>query len=84
MNHIQMKYMIKKGAYDAAFALKDWELVDKLEDQYLDAESDLVEWTLQEVEKTGKMSKEDIAFVRKNMSVKQIEKLAEMGMRLAV
>ncbi|ODA08485.1 hypothetical protein [Paenibacillus polymyxa] len=51
MNNVQKNYMVAKAAYDAAKENEDWELVERLEIPYLEAESDMVEWALDHAEK---------------------------------
>jgi len=82
MHKVQTEYAKAKAAYDAAFEAKNWELVDQLEDAYLEAEMALIEWTLEQVEKSGLMPKEEIEFIRDNMGPEQMEKIAELGFRL--
>lgn len=77
MHKVQWEYAKAKAAYDAAFEVEDWELVDQLE-----AEMALIERTLEQVEKSGLMSKEDIEFIRDNMMPEHMEKIAELGFRL--
>lgn len=84
MNQLQKTYTLAKAAYDTAFKNEDWELVDKLEDTYIEAEFALVDWAFDEAEKTGKISREDIEFIRKNSNLEQWAKFVDMGMRLAV
>jgi hypothetical protein len=82
MNEIQKAYATAKAAYETAFEAKNWELVDQLEDAYIEAQLTLIDWTIEQVEKTGLMPKEDIEFIRKNMNNEQMDKIAEMGLRL--
>lgn len=81
----QRRYMVAKSQYEAAIRLSDWEWADRMEDGYLDAESDLVEWMIDEAEKTGKMPKKEIELLRKNwVSEKYRPRIIEMAMSLAI
>jgi hypothetical protein len=82
MNKLQLDYLKAKVAYDTAFETEDWELVDQLEDPYLDAEFALADWVFQVAERTGLISKEDLEYIRKNANGEQWDKLIEMGVRL--
>lgn len=84
LNQVQKTYITAKAAYDAAFKNEDWDLVDKLEDPYIESEFALVTWTFDECIKTGKFSKKDADFMIKNSNTDQWNKFVDMGMRLAV
>lgn len=82
MNELQKAYAMAKAAYDAAFAAENWDLVDKLEDPYLDAELALADWAFEVVIATGQMTKEDTDFLRRNANGERWEKIVDMAFRL--
>ena len=82
MNELQKTYAIAKAAYDAAFEAKNWDLVDKLEDPYIDAELALMDWAFAVVIATGKMTKEDTDFLRRNANGEKWDNLVNMAFRL--
>lgn len=84
INQIQKAYMEAKAAYDTAFKMEDWDLVDQLEDPYLDAEIALVDWSFDECVKTGKFSRSDADLLRRNSNEAQWKKFVDMALRLAV
>jgi hypothetical protein len=83
MNQLQKDYAMKKAAYEAAFKMENWDLVDKLEDPMIEAEFKLMDWCFEVVEKTGQMSSEDIDLLRRNSNLDQWDKMVDMALRLA-
>lgn len=84
MTELQAKYVAVKAAYDEAFKMENWELVDQLEDDYIETEFALVEWSFEEVQKTGKMSAEECEMLRKNSNLEQWSRMVDLALRLAV
>ncbi|MCP1306956.1 hypothetical protein [Paenibacillus tyrfis] len=83
MNEIQQAYATAKAAYDAAVESENWELVEQVEDIYLDAESVLVEWALNVAEKTGRLSANEMELLRKNW-IQHHERIVKLAMKLSV
>lgn len=81
MTQLQRSYILAKAAYDAAFKTENWELVDKLEDPYLELEFELVEWLKEEAAKTGKMTKEELDYIHQNAGLDVHEKMVDMALR---
>lgn len=82
MNQLQKKYFEKKTIYEVAFKNHDWETVDAVEDEYLDAEFAMVEWMEKRIISTGQMTKEEIDYIRKNSNEEQWNKIVDMASRL--
>ncbi|WP_025847567.1 hypothetical protein [Paenibacillus ehimensis] len=82
MNQIQQAYALAKAAYDAAVESENWELVEQLEDAYLDSESILVDWALTVAEKSGKLSDKEIELLRKNWALHH-ERIVNLAMKLS-
>lgn len=81
MTELQQAYTLAKAAYDAAFKAEDWDLVDKLEDPYLDLEFELVEWLKEEAAKTGKITKEELNFTHEKGGLSVHERMVDMALR---
>ena len=81
MTELQKAYTLAKAAYDAAFKAEDWDLVDKLEDPYLDLEFELVEWLKEEAAKTGKITKEELNFTHEKGGLSVHERMVDMALR---
>lgn len=82
MNTIQKKYIKAKAAYETAFKMGRWDLVDQLEDPMIEAEFALVDWAFEVAVKSGQMSKEDTDFMRRNSNGEQWEKLVDLALRM--
>jgi hypothetical protein len=83
MNQIQLAYITAKAAYDTAVEVKDWKLVESLEEPYLDAEFELVQWALDQAENSGLVSPADLSILRRRWTL-QSEKVIDLALRLAV
>lgn len=70
MNTIQSAYLKAKSAYDQAFAAENWELVEQLEDTYIDAEITLVNWAIDQATSTGLMKPEEEKLLRTHWTLK--------------
>lgn len=82
MNEIQKEFIEIKAAYDAAVETENWDLVDELEDAYLDAEEKLVNFAINEASQY--MTDEEIKTLRENWAnPKFTEQLINLALRLA-
>lgn len=79
---LQADYIVKKAAYDQAFEQKNWQLVDELEDPYLESEFALFDEVGKIVVKTGKMSEEDVEYIRRHSNLEQWAKMIDLAVRL--
>jgi hypothetical protein len=83
MNTIQAKYIQLKAIYDQAFNSQNWVQVEAIEDEYLEAEEQLVHWAISQAEATGKLNAEDIQMLRKNwMHDKYRDKIINLALKL--
>lgn len=82
MNNIQKTYAKAKAAYETAFKMARWDLVDQLEDPMLDAEFALVDWAFTVAIASGEMSQADADLLRRNSSGDQWEKLVDLAFRM--
>ncbi|MBU7318433.1 hypothetical protein [Paenibacillus oleatilyticus] len=82
MNEIQQAYETAKAVYDAAVESENWDLVEQVENAYLDAESSLVNWALDVAEKTGRLSANEMDLLRKNW-VQHNERIVSLAMKLS-
>ncbi|KJD42543.1 hypothetical protein [Paenibacillus terrae] len=85
MNNVQKNYMVEKAAYDAAKENEDWELVERLEIPYLEAESEMVEWALDHADKSNMIPPELILTLRDKWMFPQYhERMVDLAFRLSV
>jgi hypothetical protein len=82
MNEIQLNYLNIKKQYDELEKAEQWDELEEIEDQYLDAESDLVNWAIEETIKAG-MTKEDAEYLKRNWTQNQ-EKVIKLALSLKV
>ena len=79
MNVLQNDYLKLKLSYENATKNEEWELVDKLEDTFLDAESNLVKWALDLVRSNG--NNELANFWEVNWT-KEVDKFINLALKL--
>lgn len=85
MNEQQQRYAVAKKAYDAAVAAEDWDLVEKIEDEHLDAESALVAWMFSVAEDSGKMPAKELALLKDRWIFPEWNgRIIDMAMRLSL
>ena len=83
MNEIQKKYIQAKAAYEAAVRSHEWELADKLSDEFLDAEAKLVKWAFEKIDETGMMSDVELSTMWKNWTnPKYTDRILDLCVRL--
>lgn len=80
MNQIQQNYINLKAQYDQLEQSEQWEQLEAMEDNLLDAEFDLVNWSLDEL---AKHDKESSDFLRKNWT-QNSNKMIDIALRLKV
>ncbi|CDQ21680.1 hypothetical protein [Halobacillus karajensis] len=83
MNQLQKQYALKKAEWDTALeniSKISEDTLDAIEDDLIDAEEALVEWSIQVAEKAG-MTKEDADALRKNRVIYS-DQLIDKAMRL--
>jgi hypothetical protein len=82
MNELQLNYLNLKNQYDALEKAEQWDELEEMEDQFLDAESNLVNWAIDETMKAG-MKKEDAEFLKRNWT-QNPEKVIKLALALKV
>lgn len=82
MNQLQLNYLNLKKKMEELERAEQWEKLEEIEDQFLDAESELVEWAINQTEKTG-MDKKDAEFLKKNWT-RNIDKIISLALQLKI
>ena len=83
MNKLQSEYLKLKSMYDQAFKAEDWDRVEEIEDNYIEAEYNLVKWSFNEAVKGG-MKQEDANYMMENSSLEQYQKFVTLALQLKV
>ncbi|RNB59516.1 hypothetical protein EDM57_05080 [Brevibacillus gelatini] len=84
MNHIQTAYLKMKAAYNQAFAAENWDLVEQLEDEYIEAEIALVNWAIDQAVNTGLMSQEEEKNLRTRWVLESYrDKIISLALRMS-
>lgn len=85
MNDVQKKYMIAKAAYDTAVETEDWDFVEDLCTDYVEAEGDLAEWALSVAEESGLIPEKDLKILKEKWMFPQYSpRLVDLAFRLKV
>lgn len=84
LNELQNLYIQRKAAYEAAAEVGNWDLVEKLEDDYIQSEFDLVKWGLDQAVEMNRMSQEDAEMVFRNMPIDKFHEMAEKTARVVL
>lgn len=85
MNKLQQAYAIAKAAYDTALEAKDWDLVEELEDGFLEAEAAMVEWALDHAEKTKMIPAAELKTIRDRWIFPPFhDRMVDMAFKLAI
>lgn len=80
MNQLQLNYLNLKKKMEELKRTEQWEKLEEIEEQFLDAESELVEWAINQAEKAG-MDKKDAEFLKKNWT-RNIDKIISLALQL--
>lgn len=78
----QVQYLKNKEVYQKAFKDQDWEKVEEVEDDFLEAERELVQWGLNQTVLSGRFTQEQADQLLRDMSYEQYQKSAEMTSRV--
>lgn len=82
MNQLQTEYLKLKNQMEVLENNEQWDELEEMEDQFLDAESDLVNWAINESVKAG-MNKEDAEILKRNWT-KEPERIIKLALSLKV
>lgn len=80
MNQLQTEYLKLKKQMAELEQAENWEALEEIEDQFLDAELDLIEWAISEVAKTDTNAAETL----KNNWTDNVEKITKLALNLKV
>jgi hypothetical protein len=80
MNQLQLNYLNLKKQMEELENAEKWEQLEEVEDQFLDAETELVHWSLEQLAKYDKQSAE---FLKKNWT-RNVDKIVELALNLKV
>lgn len=81
---MKVQYIANKEIYEKAIKEENWDLAESVEDYFLEAERELVQWGLDQAVAQGKFTRKEADQLIVDMSIKQYKAMAEMTSRVAL